>query len=89
MDSVHGYVIAVLTEKFEVPSDSIRPGLTLAELGLDSLAVTELLVTLQEHYGTSAPEDALSAEATPEDLAALLRGLLEGTGRPAGQAGEE
>ena len=88
MDSVHDYMTIVLTDKFEIPSESIRPGVTLAELGLDSLAVTELLVTLQEHYGTAAPEDAISGEATPEDLAALVQELLDGTSKSAGQARE-
>ncbi|MGP3975622.1 acyl carrier protein [Streptomyces sp. 8N114] len=89
MDPVHDYVTTVLTDKFEVPSDGVRPGVTLTELGLDSLAVTELLVTLQEHYGTAAPDDAVSGEATPEDVVALVHELLGDTQQPAGQLGEE
>ncbi|MBQ0863588.1 acyl carrier protein [Streptomyces smyrnaeus] len=89
MDTVHAYVTTVLTDKFEVPSEEIRPGVTLTELGLDSLAVTELLVTLQEHYGTSAPDDAVTGEATPEDVVALVNELLNGAQQPAGQGTPE
>ncbi|MEU2724451.1 acyl carrier protein [Streptomyces smyrnaeus] len=89
MDTVHAYVTTVLTDKFEVPSDEIRPGATLTELGLDSLAVTELLVTLQEHYGTSAPDDAVTGEATPEDVVALVHELLNGAQQPAGRGTPE
>ncbi|MFI8849087.1 acyl carrier protein [Streptomyces sp. 891-h] len=88
MDPVHAYVTTVLTDKFEVPSDEVRPGVTLTELGLDSLAVTELLVTVQEHYGTGAPDDAVTGEATPEDVVALVHELL-GETQPVGQMGEE
>ncbi|NSC19877.1 acyl carrier protein [Streptomyces albus subsp. chlorinus] len=89
MDAVHDHVIAVLTDKFEVPSDTIRPGVSLSELGLDSLAVTELLVTLQEHYGTSAPDDAVSGEATPDDVVALVHELRDGTRQSDGQGTPE
>ncbi|MBO8192208.1 acyl carrier protein [Streptomyces oryzae] len=88
MDPVQDYVNTVLTDKFEVPSDDLRPGVTLTELGLDSLAVTELLVTVQEHYGTGAPDDAVTGEATPEDVVALVHQLLGGT-QHVGQMGEE
>ncbi|MGI5346994.1 acyl carrier protein [Streptomyces sp. CA-250714] len=89
MDPVHDHVTTLLTDKFDVPSDGIQPGVTLTELGLDSLAVTELLVTLQEHYGTGAPDDAVTGEATPEDVVALLHELLGETEQPVGQRGEE
>ncbi|WP_431984643.1 acyl carrier protein [Streptomyces qinglanensis] len=89
MDSVHDHVITVLTEKFDIPAEGIAPGTTLTELGLDSLAVTELLVTLQEQYAVGPPDDAVSGEATPEDVAALVRKLQSEEQRTAGQGTQE
>ncbi|MDF4251986.1 acyl carrier protein [Streptomyces sp. WMMB303] len=89
MDSVHDQVITALTDKFDIPAEGIAPGVTLTELGLDSLAVTELLVTLQEQYAVGPPDDAVTGEATPDDVAALVRKLQSGESRPAGQGTQE
>ncbi len=51
MDPVYDTLVSLLTDKFEAPADKITPDITLGELELDSLAVVELYVTLQEHYG--------------------------------------
>jgi acyl carrier protein len=49
-----------------------------ADLGLDSLAVAELLVRVEERFATSVPEQVLATAETPRDLLAELI-----AGRPA------
>jgi acyl carrier protein len=49
-----------------------------ADLGLDSLAVAELVVRVEERFATSVPEQVLATAETPRDLLAELV-----AGRPA------
>lgn len=49
-DPVDQHLVTVLSGKFEVPPEEIRPEATLEDLGLDSLAAVELYVTLQEQW---------------------------------------
>ncbi|QHC22680.1 acyl carrier protein [Streptomyces sp. GS7] len=83
MDDVLQHLMTVLTEKFDVPADAIRADSTLTDLDLDSLAVVEFAVTLQDHWHIDLDDDA-AAEATLDDLAGTVRGLLgEQSGTPA------
>ncbi len=52
MSPVQTAVTAVLTEKFEVSPEHIRPEATLESLDLDSLALAELALALQETLGS-------------------------------------
>jgi acyl carrier protein len=53
------------------------------ELGLDSLAVMELLARLEEAFGVTLPEDELATAATPRDLLDLVLAAEPGRGRAA------
>jgi long-chain acyl-CoA synthetase len=50
----------------------VQPNQTLAELGLDSLSLVELAITLEEKTGKAIDEDALRAEMTVEEVRAAL-----------------
>jgi acyl carrier protein len=93
MDTVHQHLVTLLTEKFDVPVAEIRPQATPADLDLDSLARVELLVTLQEHWGVTFPDEDAAAELTIAELADHVGGLLgrQPSERPAevGGAAEE
>jgi long-chain acyl-CoA synthetase len=51
---------------------AIQPYQTLAALGLDSLGLVELAITLEEKTGKAMDEDALRAEMTVDEVRAVL-----------------
>ncbi|MEJ2862440.1 phosphopantetheine-binding protein [Actinomycetospora flava] len=55
---------------------ALEPGSSLRSVGLDSLAMVDLLVRLEEEYGVSIPDDALDRDAfdTPGSLWQVLEG---------------
>lgn len=65
-------VAAVLMEKFEVSADSIRPDATLASLDLDSLALAELALALQDQLGVRVDESEATKRTTVAELTATL-----------------
>ncbi|MFY4723496.1 acyl carrier protein [Streptomyces sp. LaBMicrA B280] len=69
MNRVHSRLASLLRNKFEVPADRIVPTATLGELDLDSLAVVELYVTLQEEWGIPLDDSGASAELTVAEVA--------------------
>ncbi|QNP71510.1 beta-ketoacyl-ACP synthase 3 [Streptomyces roseirectus] len=68
---VYEHVAHVLTTKFDVLT--VEPDATFDDLGMDSLAVVELFVTLSEHWGIVLDD----AEADPELTVQALVGLVE------------
>ncbi|GAA2657470.1 acyl carrier protein [Streptomyces lunalinharesii] len=76
MDPVYDHLVTVLTDKFEVDGKEIRPDITLGALELDSLAVVELYVTLQEHWGVPLDEDGATAELTLDQVAQAVSAQL-------------
>ncbi|MEU3217571.1 acyl carrier protein [Streptomyces sp. NPDC006971] len=76
MATVYDHLVTVLADKFEVDAAAIRPEVTLAGLELDSLAVVELYVTLQEHWGVPLEEDDSAAELTVAQVAQAVADRL-------------
>ncbi|MEV6506666.1 phosphopantetheine-binding protein [Streptomyces sp. NPDC051642] len=70
-------VTSVLTEKFEVSAESIRPEATLESLDLDSLALAELALALQEQLGVPVAEEEASKHSTVGELVAALNAKRE------------
>ena len=60
----------ILTDKFSVPPEKIRPDATLESLGLDSLDLIELLFEVEEAFDIRVPQDGASAikAATVQDI---------------------
>ncbi|MYW66801.1 hypothetical protein GTY65_22425 [Streptomyces sp. SID8379] len=65
-------IAAVLTEKFEVDPAAVRPDATLESLDLDSLALAELALALQEQLGVDVAESEASKQTTVAELTATL-----------------
>ncbi|MFI9024346.1 acyl carrier protein [Streptomyces sp. NPDC053560] len=82
MEAVYDHLVTVLTDKFEVDAEHIRPDVTLADLELDSLALVELYVTLQEHWGTELEEDEAAADLTLEEFARVVQEQVSGGPAP-------
>lgn len=77
MDPVYDHLVTLIRDKFEVDADRIRPDATLADLDLDSLAVVELYVTLQEEWGIPLDDSAAVADRTVADVARSVTSLLD------------
>ncbi|WP_327072902.1 acyl carrier protein [Kitasatospora purpeofusca] len=57
-----------LVTEFDVPADRVEPGATLASLELDSLALVELSLLVEERIGATVSD--IRPESTLGDLAA-------------------
>lgn len=77
MDRVYDRLVTLLGDKFEVDPDLIAPQATLGELDLDSLAVVELYVTLQEEWQVPLDDSDASADLTVADVARAVTALLD------------
>ncbi|MER7897086.1 acyl carrier protein [Streptomyces sp. NPDC096046] len=64
MPDTYTTVRSILTSAFRVPEDEIRPELTLGQLDLDSLALTELVLIVHERLGVRIGNEHVSRDAT-------------------------
>lgn len=65
--------ISILTDKFGVPAEETTNGaVTLDELGLDSLALVELLLDLQKRLHISIEQGIILPEHTLDETVALI-----------------
>ncbi|MGV9701594.1 acyl carrier protein [Streptomyces sp. NPDC003483] len=72
MSPVQAAVTAVLTQKFEVRPESIHPDATLESFDLDSLALAEFALVLQQRLGIRVEEDEAGRHSTVGGLVAAL-----------------
>ena len=68
-------LIVLLRERLLETSASLEATTDLYALGLDSMAIMQLLILVEEEYGVSLPEGALTREnfTTVRQLARLVR----------------
>jgi acyl carrier protein len=69
----------LLIEKYEVSAEAITPEATLAELGLDSLSVAEMLFDVADKYDIDIP-DASVQLSTLGEAAALVDEVIKQKG---------
>ncbi|MEU9111295.1 acyl carrier protein [Streptomyces sp. NPDC048483] len=82
MPSLYEPVKATLTRHFNIPDDTIHPATTLEDLGMDSLAMVELMCVLQDDLGLRAPDlDTLKGSRTT--LAEAVTALEQAQDHPA------
>jgi acyl carrier protein len=63
----------VLAQQFEINPDSITPDTHLFDdLGADSLDVVELIMSLEDEYGITIPDDAAADLVTVGKIAEYL-----------------
>ena len=72
MTAVYERVSALLTEKFGVPADDIRPDATFEELDLDSLDLVEFAMAAQDELGVEITDDEAADLETLADAVTLL-----------------
>ena len=73
------FMAEVLANKYDVAPDTISPEATLAELGLDSLTVVELLFDVEDEFEIEVPEERATFETLGE-AAALVEELVQAKG---------
>jgi acyl carrier protein len=68
----------ILTEKFSVPNETIQPEAKLAELGLDSLDLIEVLFEVEEKFDIRMPQDGAGMRTgTLQELLDTISQLVE------------
>ncbi len=77
--SPYEFIAEVLSEKYEVARDAISTEATLAELGLDSLTIVELLFDVEDEFGIEIPEERATFQTLAE-AAALVDELVQAKG---------
>ncbi len=77
--SAFTYLQEVLTDKYDIKADAIRPEATLEELGLDSLSVAELLFDVGDKFGIDVPDDRTDFKTLGE-AAAIVDELIQAKG---------
>ncbi len=80
--SVQSAVIAILARQAVCDPASVRPDMTPAELGLDSLGLVEALFGIEERFDITVPYSELSPDDGSEPgsvgaIVALVRALVD------------
>jgi acyl carrier protein len=65
-------VVELLTDKFGVPADDIRPQATFEELDLDSLDLVEFALAAEEELGVRISDDEAAELETLDETVKLL-----------------
>ncbi|MGV4886478.1 acyl carrier protein [Streptomyces viridosporus] len=78
MPDTYDTLRSILTDAFRVPEDEIRPELTLEQLDLDSLALTELVLILHERLGVRVSSEHASRGTALAEVVAHLDALRAG-----------
>lgn len=65
-------VRAVLTSTFRIPEDELSPDVTLEQLELDSLALAEFVLVLEERTGVKADSGRATRTTTLAEVTAHL-----------------
>ncbi|MDQ0771583.1 acyl carrier protein [Streptomyces aurantiacus] len=64
---------AILRDDLNLPTEQLPPDTSLEKAGLDSLAVVELSVLLEERYGITVSDAELNRTATLHHLDVLIQ----------------
>ncbi len=67
-DDVSARVVKIIAEQAMLDPDTIKPETTLEDLGLDSLAVVEVVFGLEETFDISVPFNANEPAASEFDI---------------------
>ena len=69
--SSYQFLTKIMVEKYEVEAQAIDPNATMADLGLDSLTITELLFDLEDEFGIEVPEERATFHTIGEAAAVI------------------
>ena len=77
-------LVVLLRDRLLETTSPIEPGTDLYNVGMDSMAIMQLLILIEEEYGVALPECALTRKnfSTVKQLAHLIRAQAQ-QGKPA------
>ncbi len=71
-------VCKMLSEQLNVPVDSIKPeSEVVKDLGADSLDVVELMMSLEDDYGITLPENEVEGLKTVQDIVDMMNKIVK------------
>lgn len=71
-NGVQNYIVHVLDEKFGAMASGSPIEASLEDVGMDSLAVVELGLEIQKHYGVSIEEGEIAPTSTIAEVIDLV-----------------
>lgn len=80
-DDLEERISALIREKFlEVPGE-LEPGADLFALGLDSMGIMQLLITIEQSFDVRVPDWAVTQDnfRSPRRIAQTIRGITAGS----------
>lgn len=63
----------IVSSKFKVPGEEFVPGVTLTDLGLDSLDLVELSLMIEQELGVTISDDELAEADGLQTVATLMQ----------------
>ena len=79
-DNIEAEIVAVLETRIP-PGAKITPQAKIArDLGLDSVAVMDFVMDIEDHFDISIPLDRIAEVETVEDLTRAVEALLKDKG---------
>jgi acyl carrier protein len=76
----------IIVKDYELAAERLRPETPIADVDLDSLAVTELIFALEDEFGVTAKTNGQGLE-TLGDIAAYIDRLIAERDAPAASTG--
>jgi acyl carrier protein len=75
LDTLEKQIVVLLRERLLETSVQFESDTDLYTLGMDSMAIMQLLILIEEEYGVSLPESSLTRQnfSTAAQLARLIR----------------
>lgn len=71
MSDVASQVIAILAEQALLDVGDVTPTASLADLGLDSMGLVEVIFAIEERFDVSVPFNANTPEASDFDISSV------------------
>jgi acyl carrier protein len=68
---------SILIKEFKRTPEQLRPEATLADLGIDSLDLVDLMFKIEDRFGLKIKDEVPRDLLTLGDVAAYIDGLLE------------
>jgi acyl carrier protein len=72
MNTVYPRLAELIAASFGIPEREINPDVTFEDLELDSLALVELVLTVEQEFGVTIGDDALKSQDTLAHAAELI-----------------
>jgi acyl carrier protein len=80
-DNVRGELLKLFAQHSEVGAELKESSHIIADLGIDSLGVAEIIGDIEDKFELKIPDDALREVDTVADVASAIEVRLKGAGR--------